>query len=161
MTKPNPSSEPTVKQEGCCKLGISSSSPFIPPTYLSTQQVSALSPAPLESGRRRADEAFGLPDGRAFGWARGRGGRDASGNSLPETRSPSAAATPAANLSPGSRPALFHAPFLFALAAAQSGAAVSSGRAGWRASSTAAPAPQGHPRRLYLRSGAETRPRSR
>lgn len=46
MTKPNPSSEPRVKQEGCCKLGISASSPFIPPTSLSTQQVPALAPAP-------------------------------------------------------------------------------------------------------------------
>lgn len=46
MTKPNPSSEPTVKQEGCYKLGISSSSPFIPPTSFRTQQVPALAPAP-------------------------------------------------------------------------------------------------------------------
>lgn len=45
MTKPNPSSEPTVKEDCCCKLGFSSSSPFIPPASLSTQQVPALAPA--------------------------------------------------------------------------------------------------------------------
>lgn len=45
MTKPNPSSEPTVKEDCCCKLGFSSSSPFIPPAFLSTQQVPVLAPA--------------------------------------------------------------------------------------------------------------------
>lgn len=68
MTKPQPSSKPTAKQESCCKLGIFSSSPFIPPTSLSTQvPVRVLAPPrttmslqKLERRRRRKKEEVDL-----------------------------------------------------------------------------------------------------
>lgn len=152
MTKPNPSSEPTVSRRaaGSWAPPVPHPSSLLPPSApsksLHTAQVCRM-PCMKSSGCPTG--GFYLGRGQRCQWKLScrRGARQQRRRRRPE--------------SPRSRPALFSAPFLFALAAAQSGAAASSGRAGWRAASTAAPAPRGHPRRLYLRNGGETRPRSR
>lgn len=154
MTKPNPSSKPTVSRRaaGSWATPLPHPSSLLPPSAPSKSLHTA------EVCRMPWMKSSGCPTGR---FCLGRGQRRQRCQwKLSWRRGARRQRRRRRPVPPGSRPALFNAPFLFALAAAQSGAAVSFGRAGWRAASTSAPAPRGHPRRLYLRNGGETRPRS-